>query len=309
LLLFRKESGEAVAMLDICPHKLAPLHLGVKVGDVVQCGYHGLEFDSAGKCVRNPQGDGRIPSEAKVRIYPLVERHGALWIWMGDPDLADPGKIADFAFLTDPDRTTLKGNHQVNCNYMMLIENLMDLGHALFLHRQTGGVSEAALAESKVEQSDDGVSDQRLYLDKPAPGLFRPYMPDQSTDYWTDIRWNAPSAILNDAGCAPAGNGRAQGALNTLGAHFLTPETQHSVHYFYAHSRNFGREDQKVDEAYRRWQRDALKAEDSRVAEAIDAMLPDALDLGVRMVMLTTDRSGMLVNRMLDSMAAAEARA
>jgi phenylpropionate dioxygenase-like ring-hydroxylating dioxygenase large terminal subunit len=309
LLLYRKENGDPVALLDICPHKLAPLHMGIKVGDAVQCGYHGLEFDSTGRCIRNPQGNGQIPSEAKLRSYPLVERYGVLWVWMGDAERADPNKIPDFKFLVDPKRRTQRGHHGVNCNYMMLVENLMDLGHAMFLHRQTGGVTDPSLAENKVEQEEDEVRDLRLHHDKPAPALFLPYLNSvTNVDFWTDIRWNAPAMVLNDVGCAPSGRGRDAAGLTTLGAHFLTPETQHTTRYFYAHSRNWAQDNAQIDEMYWNWQRNALKAEDSRVSEAIDSALSDAMNLEVRMVMLSTDQSGLRVNRVLDRMAAAEAR-
>jgi phenylpropionate dioxygenase-like ring-hydroxylating dioxygenase large terminal subunit len=308
LVLYRKENGNAVALLDICPHKLAPMHMGNRVGDNIQCGYHGLEFDSAGKCIRNPQGNCQIPREAKLQSFPLIERHGVLWVWMGDAEKADPARIPDFSFIIDSNRRTQKGHHQVTCNYMMLIENLMDLGHAMFLHRQTGGVTDPALAEAKVEQDNDEVRDLRLHRAKPAPALFAPYLNStENVDFWTDIRWTAPAMVLNDVGCAPAGHGRNSKGINTLGSHFLTPETQHTMHYFYAHSRNFAQDDERIDDIYRNWQRNALKAEDSRVSEAIDAALNDAVNLDVRMVMLSTDQSSLRVNRVLDRLAAAEA--
>jgi hypothetical protein len=190
----------------------------------------------------------------------------------------------------------------------MLVENLMDLGHAMFLHRQTGGVSDPSLAENTVEQTDAEIRDSRLHHDKPAPALFAPYLNSgNKVDFWTDIRWSPPAMVLNDVGCAPSGRGRDASGLTTLGAHFLTPETQHTTHYFYAHSRNWAQDNAQIDEVYTSWQRNALKAEDSRISEAIDSALPDALNSDVRMVMLSTDQSGLRVNQVLERMAAAEA--
>jgi phenylpropionate dioxygenase-like ring-hydroxylating dioxygenase large terminal subunit len=308
LVMYRKENGDAVALLDLCPHKLAPMHMGNRVGDGIQCGYHGLEFDDTGKCIRNPQGNGQIPGGAKLRSFPLVERHGVLWVWMGDAEKANPAKIPDFSFITNPKRRTQKGHHQVNSSYMMLLENLMDLGHASFLHRQTGGVADPTLAEARVEQDGDEVRDLRLHRAKPTPPLFAPYLNSiETVDFWTNIRWNAPAMVLNDVGCAPSGDGHHSEVVNTLGSHFLTPETQHTMHYFYAHSRNFALDDERIDEMYWAWQRNALKAEDSRVSEAIDAALNDAINLDVHMVMLSSDQSGLRVNRVLDRLAMAEA--
>ena len=96
VVFFRDTQGNAQAIADRCPHRFAPLGMGILKGDAVRCPYHGLEFDGSGACVHNPHGDGAIPKAAKVKAYPLVERYSLLWIWMGDPHLADAALIPDF---------------------------------------------------------------------------------------------------------------------------------------------------------------------------------------------------------------------
>ncbi|MDB5697834.1 MAG: vanillate monooxygenase [Alphaproteobacteria bacterium] len=306
VLLYRAASGEPVAVLDVCPHKLAPMHLGQRIGDDVQCGYHGLKFNRHGVCVHNPQGNGIIPPNAKLKSYPTVERYGAVWIWMGDPAKADPQAIPDFSHIDDPKRRSVKGGHKVQCNYMMMVENLMDLGHIIFLHSQTGGLENLVLSEGKTGHEGGTITDQRLYEDIATPSLFSDHMEDRRVDFWTDIRWNAPSLIRNHAGAAPRGHARGDRSTDQLGSHFLTPETHDTTHYFYAHSRNYALDDAEGDEIWRHWQRTALKAEDSMVAEAIQGVVPQAEELGVEMVVLSTDLSGIRVNRILEEMAAAE---
>ena len=94
IVLFRNASGQVAALLDRCPHRFVPLSLGkVCEGNSVQCPYHGLAFDATGVCVRNPNADGRIPPALRVRRFPVVERHGAIWVWMGDPAKADRALI------------------------------------------------------------------------------------------------------------------------------------------------------------------------------------------------------------------------
>jgi phenylpropionate dioxygenase-like ring-hydroxylating dioxygenase large terminal subunit len=214
-----------VALLDICPHKLTPMSIGKKIGDVLQCGYHWLEFDSTGKCIQNPQGNGIIPAEAKLRS---LSASRAPRRPLGADGRCGNGRCRqdpDFAFIDDTNRRTQKGNHHVHCNYMMLVENLMGLDHAMFLHRQTGGLTDPSLADNKVDQTNDEVRDLRLHHAKPPP-FFAPYLNSKdNVDIWTDIRWNAPSMILNTVGCSPAGTNRISGGMSTLGAHFLTPET------------------------------------------------------------------------------------
>ena len=78
IVLFRKEDGTPVALENRCPHRNLPLSEGTLIGDTVQCGYHGLVFDCAGKCTQVP-GQTEIPSWAQVRDYPVAQRHG--WIF------------------------------------------------------------------------------------------------------------------------------------------------------------------------------------------------------------------------------------
>jgi vanillate O-demethylase monooxygenase subunit len=113
--------------------------------------------------------------------------------------------------------------------------------------------------------------------------------------------------LLNNAGVSPVGRARDRSvAVEQYGTHFLTPETQTTTHYFYANARNYALDDPAGDEAWRTWQRKALKAEDSMVAEAIQTVVPQAEELGVEMVVLSTDLSGIRANRILEEMAVAE---
>ena len=73
VVLFRDKDGGATALVDRCCHRSAPLSLGEVVASGIQCGYHGLIFDGSGKCVTVP-GQSRIPEDARVRSYPVVEK-------------------------------------------------------------------------------------------------------------------------------------------------------------------------------------------------------------------------------------------
>ena len=101
VVLYRLEDGTPIALEDRCAHRHLPLSMGKLVGDTLQCHYHGLRYDKTGTCVRVP-GQDMIPRSAKVKSYPVVERYHWLWIWMGDPALADPDKITDFHWFDDP---------------------------------------------------------------------------------------------------------------------------------------------------------------------------------------------------------------
>src|SRR4029079_16310405 len=99
VVIYRQSNGEVVALQDRCAHRFAPLSMGAVVGgNRIQCPYHGLEYDKTGACVLQPHGTKNIPPRARVRSYPVTEKHKAIWIWMGDqaPDLA---KVPDFSVL------------------------------------------------------------------------------------------------------------------------------------------------------------------------------------------------------------------
>lgn len=83
LVLWRCSDGRLVALEDRCPHRLLPLSMGKRVGDAVQCGYHGMTFGPDGACVRVP-GQSNLPASAYAESFPVEERHGIAWIWMGD---------------------------------------------------------------------------------------------------------------------------------------------------------------------------------------------------------------------------------
>ncbi len=99
VVLYRKADGGVAAIEDRCAHRFAPLSMGKVVrGDRLQCPYHGLEFDGTGACVYNPHGSKNIPPRARVKSYPVLEKHKTIWIWMGDAP-ADPGKVPDLGVL------------------------------------------------------------------------------------------------------------------------------------------------------------------------------------------------------------------
>ncbi|TGT63233.1 aromatic ring-hydroxylating dioxygenase subunit alpha, partial [bacterium M00.F.Ca.ET.159.01.1.1] len=101
IVLYRRTDGVVAALEDACPHRKLPLSMGRIKGDTVECGYHGLTFDSTGTCTRVP-GAEKIPHVACVRSYPIAERYGLLWIWMGEAAKADPDLIFAVDHWGDP---------------------------------------------------------------------------------------------------------------------------------------------------------------------------------------------------------------
>ena len=95
IVLYRETLGKVGALEDRCCHRGAPLTHGTVVEEGIQCGYHGLIYDTNGQCVVVP-GQKNIPKNARIKSYPVVEKNQNVWIWMGDPALADESKIIDY---------------------------------------------------------------------------------------------------------------------------------------------------------------------------------------------------------------------
>lgn len=161
VLLFREPDGRCVALSDRCPHRFAPLHLGKLTEGTVECGYHGLRFDGSGRCVHNPHGNA-IPKAAKVRAYPLVERYGLLWIWMGDLAAANDALIPHYASLDATHWKILRGYIRIAAHYLLETDNVLDLSHIEFVHPGFFGSEAIRRARTEVSQEGDTVHSRRL---------------------------------------------------------------------------------------------------------------------------------------------------
>ena len=239
-LIWRKADGTYAMIADRCPHRFAPLSMGKRVGDTVQCRYHGLGFDGAGTCVHSPF-PGDPPAHVSAPAMPIVEKHRGLWFWPGDPALADPARIPDFSFL-DEDRGMHRGCLRIEGNYELITDNLMDLTHAEFLHIETFGVNGSIFhGEQTVRQDEDGAIWNNWDMTGAEPPEWSKPMlePGAKIDQWLHMRWHAPASMALTVGLAKAGTQRAGIILPAMvNPHIITPETETSSHYFYDHEDN-----------------------------------------------------------------------
>ncbi|HVR89835.1 MAG TPA: aromatic ring-hydroxylating dioxygenase subunit alpha [Novosphingobium sp.] len=301
LALYRQPDGSAAALLDICPHRFAALSAGHLKDGHLQCPYHGLEFDGAGRCVHNPHGNGSRPASLNVRAFPIVERDALIWVWPGDPALASVADIPDFSCRVDPGLRTVGGYSHVDSNYKLLVDNLMDLGHAHYVHRGQAQI-EGAGSLKRAVVVDGGEIHALMMIPNGTPGgLMAEFLPGstEKVDNWADIRWNKVSAMLNFVAVAPAGAGKEQ-SVYSRGTHIITPETESSSHYFVGSSRNFRIDDPEMDEAFRSWQAKAIMLEDKVVVEAIERRADYVCEHGLRQAMLACDEAAVRVSREIE---------
>jgi vanillate O-demethylase monooxygenase subunit len=234
VVFFRKEDGSPAAILDRCSHRFVPLSMGALLpGDRVQCPYHGIEFGADGKCVRNPHPPGAIPAAAHLPSFSVLEKHSLVWIWMGDKP-ADPSLIPDYSCLvtSPPLHVTDPGYLNIKANYELIVNNLLDLSHVVYLHAGVLGSPGIVESDIKVEASGDSVTVSRFAKDVETPGMFKMMAPDgyERGDSFTSISWHAPSNLLLKTGSCKTGQPQETGT-GYLAIHLLTPETERTTHY------------------------------------------------------------------------------
>ncbi len=311
VVLYRTAGGAAVAFEDACCHRALPLSMGKVVGDNLQCGYHGLVFEPTGACVSVP-GQSTIPPGAEVRTYPLVERYGWVWIWMGDPARADAALLPDWPWLAAEAWRSVEGNGgaplHVACNYELISDNLFDITHLTYVHATTIGADSIVDFPCKTERLDRSVRMTRLVIDRPAAPFYQwAGKFAGNVDRWLISTIDMPCHIVNHAGCVDSGTdmreGRRTHGVEMKVCNAPTPETGTTTHYFYAHARNFGLDDPEVDAVFRS-DFTAVFHEDKDILEAQQAEMsraPTALTVDIN-----ADAPGLQVRRLLRDLVAAE---
>lgn len=309
VVMFRREDGKPVAMADRCPHRFAPLSAGRLVGDNVECGYHGLTFDCAGSCVRNPTQPGHLPKAAKVKIYAVVERYNMIWIWMGDPAQADATLVPDFHQYDYPQWAWSGDYLKIEANYLLATDNLLDLSHAGFVHRGLLGDDKQAAAEGSTEVGDTGLVEHRMSRDGPAVAAWKAAFDNYEghVDYWFNMRWDAPGSMLLDVGVTPTGEQREAGVY-IFDVNNLTPETDTTTHYFYGHARNYRIDDPSVTTMWREALAYAFD-QDRRMLEAQQRNIGNVDLMTLKPVMNKADHAAVQARRIVQRMVQRESGA
>ena len=313
IVLYRKADDGVAAIEDRCAHRFAPLSMGKIVnGDRIQCPYHGLEYDGTGACVRNPHGTKKIPPRARVKSYPVVEKHKAIWIWMGDGP-ADVGKVPDFGVLDNvPElHTTKRDSIVIRANYQLVIDNLLDLSHTSYLHEGILGNADTVESEITVEQDGDDVVVGRHATNSTPPGMFAQFWPNHPprVDKFTKMRWMAPSTLRLLTGICKMGAAPDSGT-GYHAIHLLTPENERSTHYFFTAVRfgvttaeeKLNRDLQKKVAEMRRF---AFEEQDAPVIEAQQRIIESA-NRELDPVILAIDVGPVRYKRVLSKMREAE---
>ena len=241
IVIYRTTSGRLAALQDRCVHRLARLSLGRCEGERLRCMYHGLLFDTDGKVVEIP-GQTQIPQNARVRKFPVMERHSWIWIWMGDPTRADEGLIPPAVGLDEPEWILGRGQLDYAAEGRLINDNLLDFSHLPYVHANSFRPTEDfSQVRPVITVLPRGVRFERWVVGKQAANMLGEKPP---ADAWVTYDFLAPGVLLMWSGGFPVGTAaacrfsRPDYSLAVSDVNFtsqaVTPLTAKSARYFFS---------------------------------------------------------------------------
>ena len=305
VVFFRTEAAELVALQNRCLHRSFPLSEGFVEGDQLVCRYHGIRYAATGSIARVPSQE-KCPGR-KLRSYPVREQGPFVFIWMGDED--HPGRrdaFPDLPFLADPSYRSVFDAMRVESSYLLMMENLSDLTHFAYLHKETFGVGDYFFdLEFTAEHTPEGVQCRFVDTDsdratRTLPPEVREKLQGRPAQKWESNLMLSPGVCKGHApvivGDPESGD---QEILEQYIMHFLTPETPSTSHYWWSISNDYALGN---DDYYRALKVVATKGfeEDVWACREMQAVLDaDGTEFGE--LSLPSDRAGWLFRRaMLD---------
>ncbi|OLT18869.1 hypothetical protein BJF78_11835 [Pseudonocardia sp. CNS-139] len=135
LIAFRDSNGDVGVLQALCPHRRTQLFWGRNEEGGLRCAYHGWKFDVTGQCVDMPTEPPESNYKDRLRTigYPVVERGGFVWVYMGPRD-KEPG-FPEYEWLDLPESQRMVFTGLQESNYLQALEGDVDTAHVSYLHR------------------------------------------------------------------------------------------------------------------------------------------------------------------------------
>ena len=158
IALYRGEDGQLAAMQNRCPHRQLKLTHGVVENCQLRCVYHGWTFDRDGWLVDYSHDSfGKSLLKTQLRTYPVAVRYGLIWIFPGNPDVAEERTIPLIPELEGDQRwARVMADFTWQTHHSMVVDNVCDFAHA-FLHRKYRPFTDAKLTHYESDEN-------RVYL-------------------------------------------------------------------------------------------------------------------------------------------------
>jgi phenylpropionate dioxygenase-like ring-hydroxylating dioxygenase large terminal subunit len=291
IVFYRRLDGLPVALEDACPHRKLPLSQGLLQENRVVCGYHGLTFDCTGACVGAPTQRGSIPKRAVVKSYPVVDRYRLLWIWMGDPKKANPDDIFEIENFDNPEwGYTDGGVLPIECNYLWVVDNLLDPSHVAWVHVTSFAGSGTDDQPLDLEKTENGVIVSRWIYDQPPSPYYKDLVKfEGNCDRKQHYEMCIPGIALNKSVYTPPGTGgpnkpEVDKTYVNISYNFMTPVDERNTMYIWFQHRNTDPDDKSISEKMNAGARVAF-LEDKDILEAVQIGIEDMdtpnIDLGL----------------------------
>ncbi len=274
LVMYRIDAHTVIALEDRCPHRLMPLSKGKRIGNDIQCGYHGMTFNCEGACVRVP-GQENIPASAFVHAYPVKQKNDIVFIWMGDHEQMNEDLIFDMPEFNSENWHVHQGDAlHLKANYLNVAENLVDPAHVSFVHPTTLGNAASENVPVHVDTQGEVLVAWRWIRNAEPVGFFQKFGNfNGHVDRWHYYYLHLPSIAVIDFGSAAVElnlkEEERDHGVRIFALHFLTPVNQHYTIDRWMHIRNTALNDESASEQMDAMFRVAF-AEDKAILEAIE---------------------------------------
>ncbi|HKY81727.1 MAG TPA: aromatic ring-hydroxylating dioxygenase subunit alpha [Sphingobium sp.] len=305
IAVYRSEQRQVFAIGNRCPHRFAPLHLGKVKGDLLECGYHGLQFAGSGSCAFNPHMKNGAGGSISVPSYAVEERYGAVWIWLSAEVAPDPSLIPDFSHLSSFPATAhlFVETMDVTADYELIVDNLLDPTHSEFVHVGVlGGDGLQFGIHAKVRETSHMLEADYHYDGVAAVPLMRQFLPDvEHVDSWLTCTYYAPGYVTVVGGIKPAGAPREEGVW--AGAyHILMPTKLHQTRYDVMTTRGFQPDDVALTTTLRDGGAYAFNEQDKPIIEAQQAMMGENEFWDLKPALFPSDAPAVKVRRKLQGL-------
>ena len=169
-VLFRDADKKVACLSDVCCHRGGSLSRGKCIDGCVQCPYHGWEFGVNCRVLRIPSlgDDINIPVRARVDSYPVEERYGYAWVFLGDLPENERPQLPDLLpeYGDEKHWRMTRNQRDWNVNWARLKENLADSSHLYLVHSFGKHLPEKTEIFA-VEETDWGIRIPQVYTVTP----------------------------------------------------------------------------------------------------------------------------------------------
>ncbi|NMN93776.1 Rieske 2Fe-2S domain-containing protein [Antrihabitans stalactiti] len=299
VLLYRRASGELVAMEDRCVHRPHPLSTGRRDGDRVSCGYHGFTYDPDGTLVVVPSQEN-VPPGARVRTYPVREQAPFIWVWLGEPGAADLRQPPKLPWLGTGDWASSIHKAEIKANYLLLHEHYLDLTNVFHMHPEAVPPDLHRLpALDEVEVSERSVSYSRLTIatrpaawEKDASGVAADAeSPRLEEGVFVSPGLHVQRYVIDPHGERPLSMLRIQG---------FTPESEGVTHAFVRIARDYATDNPDITE-YLRAMFSEMTVRDAAALEAMQVRIDEETEPR-RNINVKADRAALRARRIARDM-------